>query len=63
MNDAASFISSMPKATLIQPSEIAECIVWLCSSPSARIFHGSILDASLGLSARPGLQTENKRSN
>lgn len=55
------FVDSMPKRRLIQPSDVAASILWLATEPAARIFHGAVLDASLGLAVRPGLQTESKR--
>jgi NAD(P)-dependent dehydrogenase (short-subunit alcohol dehydrogenase family) len=52
------FIDGMPKRRLIQPEEVAETVQWLAVSPAARVFHGAVLDASMGLAVRPGLQTE-----
>ncbi len=54
------FIDSMPKRELIQPCDIAATVMWLATENAARIFHGAVLDASLGLACRPGLQTESK---
>jgi NAD(P)-dependent dehydrogenase (short-subunit alcohol dehydrogenase family) len=53
-----SFTKRMPKSRLIAPSEIAEAVYWLATSPAARIFHGACFDASQGLAVRPGLLTE-----
>lgn len=58
IRDVAAFIDGMPKRQLIQPREVADTVLWLATDPAARIFHGAILDASLGLAVRPGLQTE-----
>lgn len=52
------FVDGMPKRRLIQPEDIAETVVWLATSQGARVFHGAVLDASMGLAVRPGLQTE-----
>lgn len=61
VSDAAAFIDAMPKRRLIQPSDVADSVVWLATEKAARIFHGAVLDASLGLAVRPGLQTEASR--
>lgn len=58
VRDAAKFVDSMPKRRLIQPHEIADTVYWLATSSAAGIFHGAVLDASMGLAVRPGLQTE-----
>lgn len=58
VRDEARFIDSMPKRKLIQPDDIAQTVFWLATSSSAGIFHGAVLDASMGLAVRPGLQTE-----
>jgi NADP-dependent 3-hydroxy acid dehydrogenase YdfG len=52
------FVRGLPKARLIQPSEIAESVCFLTTQPEARIFHGAVIDASQGLAVRPGLLTE-----
>eukprot|EP01117_Protostelium_nocturnum_P002865 TRINITY_DN13789_c0_g1_i3.p1 TRINITY_DN13789_c0_g1~~TRINITY_DN13789_c0_g1_i3.p1 ORF type:complete len:368 (-),score=101.65 TRINITY_DN13789_c0_g1_i3:156-1259(-) len=57
-SDPQLFMSLMPKQRLIEPSEIAEAAFVLSTEKWARIFHGGVLDASLGLGVRPGLQTE-----
>jgi NAD(P)-dependent dehydrogenase (short-subunit alcohol dehydrogenase family) len=59
--DAAQFVDGMPKRRLIQPHDIARTVMWLASEPAARVFHGAVLDASMGLAVRPGLQTEADR--
>ena len=56
--DPASFVRSMPKQRLLTPEEIAASIYALCTERWARAFHGGVLDASLGLGVRPGVQTE-----
>lgn len=58
MEDAEGFIDKMPKRRLIQPQDLAETVRWLAVEPAARVFHGAVLDASMGLAVRPGLQTE-----
>lgn len=58
MEDADAFIDKMPKRRLIQPEDLAETVRWLAVEPAARVFHGAVLDASMGLAVRPGLQTE-----
>jgi NAD(P)-dependent dehydrogenase (short-subunit alcohol dehydrogenase family) len=57
-DDAAQFVDGMPKHCLIQPDDIARIVLWLASDPAARVFNGAVLDASMGLAVRPGLQTE-----
>ena len=54
-----SFISKLPGGRLIEPQEVADIILFLCS-PAARICRGAIIDASLGLGVRPGLVSEYK---
>ncbi|MFU2512847.1 SDR family NAD(P)-dependent oxidoreductase [Pseudomonas aeruginosa] len=49
------YIASLPKGRLIEPSEIAHLILFLASSYS-RPLHGAVIDASMGLGVRPGLQ-------
>lgn len=56
--DPASFVRSMPKQRLLEPDEVASSIYALCTERWARAFHGGVLDASLGLGVRPGVQTE-----
>lgn len=51
------FSASMPKGRLIDPSEIANLVVFLASEYSMPL-HGAIIDASMGLGVRPGLITE-----
>ncbi|CAN8070113.1 unnamed protein product [Agarophyton chilense] len=55
-----AFVDSMPKRKLIQPIEVAKSVYWLAAESPPGIFHGSVLDASMGLAVRPGLQTENQ---
>jgi NAD(P)-dependent dehydrogenase (short-subunit alcohol dehydrogenase family) len=56
--DPTTFTSQMPKKRLIHPEELADSVFTLSTEKWARIFHGGVLDASLGLAVRPGLQTE-----
>lgn len=53
-SDRKDFVNSLPKQRLIQPEEIAELALFLASDRS-QIMHGAVIDASLGLGARPGL--------
>ena len=53
----AEFTHRLPKHRLIEPSEIANIVVFLASAYSTPL-HGAILDASMGLGARPGIMTE-----
>ncbi|WP_328522651.1 SDR family oxidoreductase [Kribbella sp. NBC_00359] len=53
----SALINALPGSRLIIPQEIADLVLFLCSS-SAGALHGCILDASLGLGVRPGLLTE-----
>ncbi len=55
--ERADFINSLPKQRLIEPHEIASIITFLASSYSTPM-HGAVIDASMGLGVRPGLQTE-----
>lgn len=52
-----TFINALPKQRLIEPTEIANIITFLASSYSTPL-HGAVIDASMGLGVRPGLQTE-----
>jgi NAD(P)-dependent dehydrogenase (short-subunit alcohol dehydrogenase family) len=52
----AEFVSRLPKGRLIHPAEIADLVWWLCGD-DARVLHGAVLDASLGLGVHPGLLT------
>jgi NAD(P)-dependent dehydrogenase (short-subunit alcohol dehydrogenase family) len=47
-------LERLPGARMIEPGEIADLILFLCT-PEARVLRGAVLDASLGLGARPGL--------
>jgi NAD(P)-dependent dehydrogenase (short-subunit alcohol dehydrogenase family) len=47
-------IDDLPAGRLIEPEEIAELIWWLCGAP-ARVLHGAVIDASMGLGVHPGL--------
>ena len=55
--DRQAFINALPKKRLIEPAEIANIITFLASSYSTPL-HGAVIDASMGLGVRPGLQTE-----
>lgn len=52
-------IASLPRGRLIEPQEMADLILFLCS-PSASACRGAVIDASLGLGVRPGLISEKK---
>ncbi len=52
----AAFEARLPKGRLIQPEEIADVVWWLCTE-QARVLHGAVLDASMGLGVHPGLLT------
>ncbi|KAI9179657.1 hypothetical protein H9P43_004985 [Blastocladiella emersonii ATCC 22665] len=52
------FLAAMPKGSLIEPAEVAACVLAIATQGWARILHGACIDASLGLGVRPGLQTE-----
>lgn len=58
LSNIQMFVDGMPKRKLIQPNSLAETMMWLVTSEAARVFHGAVLDASMGLAVRPGLQTE-----
>lgn len=46
----------LPGGRLIRPEEIADLVWWLCGD-AARVLHGAVLDASMGLGGHPGLLT------
>jgi len=54
-----ALVTSLPMGRLIEPQEIADLILFLCS-PQAVICRGAVIDASLGLGVRPGLISEKK---
>jgi len=54
-----AFIASLPMGRLIEPQEIADLILFLCT-PNATVCRGAVIDASLGLGVRPGLVSEIK---
>ncbi|KAI9145468.1 hypothetical protein BKA69DRAFT_1047832 [Paraphysoderma sedebokerense] len=56
--DRQKFVSGMPKGRLIKCDEIATCLVNMVENGLVRLLHGSVIDASMGLGVRPGLQTE-----
>jgi NAD(P)-dependent dehydrogenase (short-subunit alcohol dehydrogenase family) len=49
-----ALVDGLPKGRLIQPGEIAELVWWLCRA-EARVLHGAVIDASMGLGVHPGL--------
>ncbi|MEX5709351.1 SDR family oxidoreductase [Parafrankia sp. FMc6] len=51
-----AFEANLPKGRLIRPEEIAELVWWMCRE-GARILHGAVVDASMGLGVHPGLIT------
>jgi NAD(P)-dependent dehydrogenase (short-subunit alcohol dehydrogenase family) len=55
-SERASLERRLPKGRLIRPEEIAEVLWWL-TTDSARVLHGAVLDASMGLGVHPGLLT------
>ncbi|KNX38153.1 SDR family NAD(P)-dependent oxidoreductase [Luteipulveratus halotolerans] len=59
-DERAAFDASLPKQRLIDPSEIAEVICYLCSD-AARVMHGAVIDASMGLGVHPGLISGGQR--
>lgn len=56
-DERESFEQSLPKGRLIDPTEIANIVLFLASEYSTPM-HGAIIDASMGLGVRPGLATE-----
>jgi NAD(P)-dependent dehydrogenase (short-subunit alcohol dehydrogenase family) len=50
-----------PKGRLIDPGEIAELVYFCGVEPAAEVLHGGVVDASLGLGSRWGVQTERPR--
>lgn len=59
--ERAAYDLGQSKKRLIQPEEIA---YWLCEllKKESTVLHGAIIDASMGLGSRPGIQTERKMS-
>ncbi len=51
-----AFVRGLPKGRLIDPAEIARLVLFLLGD-EARVLHGAVLDASLGLGVHPGLIT------
>lgn len=56
-DERANFCAQLPKRRLIEPEEIASVVHFL-ATPVSSVMHGAIIDASMGLGTRPGLQTE-----
>jgi NAD(P)-dependent dehydrogenase (short-subunit alcohol dehydrogenase family) len=52
--DRTALVAGLPKGRLIEPAEIADVVSWLCE-PAARVLHGAVIDASMGLGVDPGL--------
>ena len=56
-DEQKDFLQRLPKGRLIEPEEIAG-IVHFLAGPAARVLHGAVIDASMGLGVRPGLLSE-----
>lgn len=57
--DRKALLASLPMGRLIEPQEIADVVLFFCSS-AATVCRGAVVDASLGLGVRPGLISEKK---
>ena len=55
--ERANLCAQLPKSRLIEPEDIASVVHFL-ATPASTVMHGAIIDASMGLGSRPGLQTE-----
>lgn len=55
-DDLQELLHRLPGRRLIEPEEIADVIWWLCQEP-ARVLHGAVIDASMGLGVHPALLT------
>jgi NAD(P)-dependent dehydrogenase (short-subunit alcohol dehydrogenase family) len=55
--ERAAFEARLPKGRLIQPEEIADLALFLLRD-EARVLHGAVLDASMGLGVHPALITK-----
>lgn len=51
----------LPHRRLIRPEEVAE-VVWWLTGTHARLLHGAVVDASMGLGVHPGLLTGHTES-
>jgi len=51
------FEKRLPKGRLIKPADITSVVHFLATD-LAQVMHGAVIDASMGLGVRPGLQTE-----
>lgn len=60
-NHTASYETFPPKGRLIEPGEIAELVYFCGVETAAEVLHGGVVDASLGLGSRWGVQTERAR--
>lgn len=49
-----ALVAGLPKGRLIEPEEIADVVWWLCGE-QARVLHGAVIDASMGLGVDPAL--------
>jgi NAD(P)-dependent dehydrogenase (short-subunit alcohol dehydrogenase family) len=56
-DEQQTFAASLPKGRLIEPTDIANIVLFLASAYSTPM-HGAVIDASMGLGVRPGLITE-----
>ncbi|HVL48960.1 MAG TPA: SDR family oxidoreductase [Candidatus Thermoplasmatota archaeon] len=61
VDERRAFEAALPRGRLIQPDEIADLVFWLCGD-EARVLHGAVLDASLGLGVHPGLMTGRRKA-
>jgi NAD(P)-dependent dehydrogenase (short-subunit alcohol dehydrogenase family) len=53
-------VATLPKGRLIEPEEVAELVWWL-STDAARLLHGAVVDASMGLGVNPGMLIKERR--
>jgi NAD(P)-dependent dehydrogenase (short-subunit alcohol dehydrogenase family) len=55
--ERAALMRRLPGGRMIEPGEIADLVVYLCSE-AGRVLHGAVIDASFGAGVRPGVLTE-----
>jgi NAD(P)-dependent dehydrogenase (short-subunit alcohol dehydrogenase family) len=55
--ERAALMQRLPGGRMIEPGEIADLVVYLCSE-AGRVLHGAVIDASFGAGVRPGVLTE-----
>ncbi len=55
-NDTQALYNSLPGCRLIEPDEIAEIALFVCTE-KAKVLRGAVIDASLGLGVNPGTLT------